>query len=82
MTTMTTMNTMTTIPTLTMPFATLTGPETFLLVWPEIALVGGAIVAYLAGRPAWLTRLTSGSSTETPAAKRATTGDGSSTGAP
>jgi len=40
-------------------FATVTGPETFLLLRPEIALVGGAIVAFLAGvftgaRRGWL----------------------------
>jgi NADH-quinone oxidoreductase subunit N len=50
---------MTTIPALTMPFATLTGPETFLLVRPELALVAGAILAFLAGvfagvRRGWL----------------------------
>jgi len=53
------MTTMTTIPALTMPFAALTGPETFLLVRPELALVAGAIVAFLAGafagvRRGWL----------------------------
>ena len=57
------MTTMTTILALTMPLATLTGPETFLLVRPEIVLVAGAIVAYLAGafagvRRGWLIAVT------------------------